>query len=137
MTVVGQSLAVQARSPEFHALAEQIVRAVNGEEVPDFGAEDGKPWVPDEGMQGAGFGAGGIGMGGMNGRGFCWVARAVYGETDPRWLQFRSWLTTEAPRWLRDLYAARGEAFAGWIQHRPIAKTAVRLLMDGAIATRP
>ncbi|MFM7136592.1 MAG: hypothetical protein ACKO1M_05930, partial [Planctomycetota bacterium] len=47
------------------------------------------------GMGGA---AGGMGMGGMGGGGgFCWVAREVYGVHDPRWLAFRTWLTTEAP----------------------------------------
>lgn len=126
VTVVGESLAVQSRSPEFHALAGQIVRAVRGEEVPESPAMPTAAEIPA-----------GIGMGGTNGNPFCWVARAVYGETDPRWLQFRSWLTTDAPRWLRDLYAARGEAFAGWIEDKPVAKAAVRLLMDGAIATRP
>ena len=74
-------------------------------------------------------------MGGM-GRGFCWVARAVYGETDPRWLQFRSWLTTDAPHWLRDLYAVHGEEFAAWIDGKPVGKAAVRLLMDQAIGSR-
>jgi len=125
VTVMGESLAVQSRSPEFHALACQIVRAVNGEEVPESQVMSSAPQIPS-----------GMGMGGTNGNPFCWVARSVYGETDPRWLQFRSWLTTDAPRWLRDLYGARGEAFAGWIEHRPVAKTAVRLLMDEAIGCR-
>ena len=134
MTVVGESLAVQSRSPEFHALAGQIVRAVRGEEVPELPAMP-PAWERPAGMGNVG---GGKGIGGPNGGNpFCWVARAVYGETDPRWLQFRSWLTTDAPRWLRDLYAARGEAFARWIEDKPVAKAAVRLLMDGAIATRP
>jgi hypothetical protein len=43
-------------------------------------------------------------------------------------------LTTKAPRWLHDLYAAHGEAFATWIHEKPAAKAAVRLLMDQAIA---
>ena len=87
------------------------------------------------GMGGA---AGGMGMGGMGGGmgGFCWVAREVYGVHDPRWLVFRSWLTTEAPSWLRDLYGMHGEAFAAWIHERPAAKATVRLAMDSAIAGR-
>jgi polysaccharide export outer membrane protein len=67
--------------------------------------------------------------------GFCWVAREVYGADDPRWLLFRAWLVAEAPDWLRDLYAAHGEAFAAWIHDKPLVKAAVRALMDLAIAS--
>jgi len=66
--------------------------------------------------------------------GFCWVAREVYGDNDPRWLLFRAWLLTDAPDWLRDLYAAHGEDFAAWIHDKPLVKAAVRVLMDRAIA---
>jgi hypothetical protein len=76
----------------------------------------------------------GMGGGGMGGGGFCWVAREVYGDDNPRWLLFRAWLKTEAPTWLHDLYASRGEAFAAWIKDKPAAKAVVRALMDTAIA---
>jgi len=66
---------------------------------------------------------------------FCWVAREVYGADDPRWLLFRAWMLTEAPDWLRDLYAARGEEFAAWIHDKPLVKAALRVLMDQAIAS--
>jgi hypothetical protein len=85
------------------------------------------------GMGGA---AGGMGMGGMGGGGFCWVAREVYGVHDTRWLEFRTWLTTQAPTWLRDAYGAHGEAFAGWLSDRPTAKAAVRTAMDAVLAGR-
>lgn len=67
--------------------------------------------------------------------GTCWVARAVYGETNPRWLLFRAWLLGEAPAWLRELYIAHGEEFAVWIQDKPLLKAAIRTLMDQAIAS--
>jgi polysaccharide export outer membrane protein len=67
-------------------------------------------------------------------QGFCWVAREVYGEQNPKWLLFRAWLLTEAPTWLRDLYAAHGEEFAAWIHDKPLVKAAVKALMDRAIA---
>jgi hypothetical protein len=88
------------------------------------------------GMGGGGMGGGGMGMGGggMGGGGFCWVAREVYGNDNPRWLLFRAWLKTDAPLWLHDLYASRGEAFAAWIKDKPTAKVVVRALMDTAIA---
>jgi hypothetical protein len=103
------------------------------------------------GGAGAGFGAGGIGgqpqnvggggaggaMGGMGGGAggnpFCWVAREVYGVHDPRWLEFRSWMTWQAPDMLRNAYADHGEAFAGWLHERPVAKAAVRFAMDQVV----
>jgi hypothetical protein len=81
------------------------------------------------GMGGGGMGGGGMGMGG-----FCWVAREVYGADNPRWMMFRAWMKTEAPTWLHDLYATRGEDFAAWIKDKPSAKAVVRVLMDGALA---
>jgi hypothetical protein len=86
------------------------------------------------GGMGGGMGGGGMGGGGMGGGGFCWVAREVYGESNPKWLQFRSWLRTDAPRWLHDLYTAHGESFAIWIHDKPAAKAVLRVLMDRAIA---
>ena len=77
-------------------------------------------------QRGANFGFGGI----------CWVAREVYGEENPSWLLFRAWLLTEAPVWLRDAYATHGEAFAAWIHDKPVAKLAVRALMDTVLAFR-
>ncbi|MFM7245237.1 MAG: polysaccharide biosynthesis/export family protein [Planctomycetaceae bacterium] len=65
--------------------------------------------------------------------GFCWVAREVYGVQDPRWLVFRGWLLTEAPAWLRNAYGTHGEQFAAWIHDKPLAKAAVKALMDRAI----
>ena len=78
-------------------------------------------------QRGANFGGGGN---------FCWVAREVYGEENPSWLLFRAWLLTEAPTWLRDTYATHGEAFAAWIHDKPLAKLAVRTVMDTILAFR-
>ena len=63
----------------------------------------------------------------------CWVAREVYGEDNPKWQQFRAWLLAEAPGWLRGLYLARGERFAGWVRRHPWVKPALRWGMDRAI----
>ncbi|MEY3206599.1 MAG: hypothetical protein RLZZ21_2930, partial [Planctomycetota bacterium] len=76
-------------------------------------------------------GAGGLGAGGL-----CWVAREVYGVHDLRWIVFRSWLTTEAPTWLHDLYAAHGPAFADWIHDKPGVKAALRIAMDAVVEPR-
>lgn len=64
------------------------------------------------------------------GAAMCWVARAVYGVDDPRWIMFRAWLTTKAPLWFQSLYVNHGERFADWLRHRPRAKSAVRFVMN-------
>jgi hypothetical protein len=79
-------------------------------------------------------GGGGLGAGGLGAGGICWVAREVYGAHDPRWMMFRTWLTTEAPTWLLHTYVAHGESFAAWIHGKPAAKAVVRALMDRAIS---
>lgn len=60
----------------------------------------------------------------------CWVARAVYGADDPRWLLFRAWLVTKAPLWLQSLYCSHGERFAAWLENKPRAKRSVRFFMN-------
>ena len=62
----------------------------------------------------------------------CWVAREVYGEQDPRWMEFRHWLLTDAPKWLLKAYIKHGEAFAGVVRKVPALKKALRPLMDRA-----
>jgi hypothetical protein len=99
------------------------------------------------GGQGGGQGRGGQGQGGQGqggqgqnqggGGGGCWVARAVYGPDNPRWLLFRHWLYTRAPSVLKDTYLTHGEAFAAWIQDKPLCKHAVRMCMDAILATQP
>ena len=71
---------------------------------------------------------------GFGGGGFCWVAREVYGVEDPRWLVFRAWMLTEAPAWLREGYIAHGEDVAAWVHDKPLAKAALRMLMESALA---
>lgn len=65
---------------------------------------------------------------------FCWVAREVYGEDDPRWKLFRVWLMTCAPMWFFKLYFKHGEAFAKWIHNKPVLKWGIRKWMDSRIA---
>jgi curved DNA-binding protein CbpA len=99
-----------------------------------FGGPGGVGGMGGGGMGGGGMGGGGMGGGGMGG--MCWVAREVYGNDNPKWLLFRDWLQNQAPRWLHDAYAAHGEAFAVWIHGKPIVKSALRMLMDQAIASQ-
>ena len=39
--------------------------------------------------------------------------------------------------WIKDVYLAHGEAFAGWLQDKPACKAGIRLLMDAVIASQP
>lgn len=83
---------------------------------------------------GAGISAiGNIGGGALGALGACWVAREVYGELNPRWLQFRDWLWTAAPVWFRCAYVKYGAKFADWLHNKPRVKALVRLWMDSRI----
>lgn len=71
---------------------------------------------------------------GSIGKGFmCWVAREVYGDYNPKWLEFRRWLTTRAPQWFRKLYVRHGPAVAVWLADKPALKKLVRRWMDARI----
>jgi len=63
----------------------------------------------------------------------CWVAREVYGEDNPKWMQFRSWLLEKAPRWLVDAYCKFGPAVARFISNKPLLKSIIRIWMDERI----
>ena len=86
-------------------------------------------------------GMGGSILGGMatGGTGFfakppvCWVAREVYGEENPKWLLFREWLETTAPKWFHQLYLEEGEQFAEYIKNKPFLKAIIRFCMDAVI----
>lgn len=63
----------------------------------------------------------------------CWVAREVFGEDNPKWLYFRAWLYTKAPKWFYNLYLKHGERFAEFIQNKPVLKSVIRMWMNGRI----
>lgn len=67
---------------------------------------------------------------------FCWVAREVYGPTNPAWLQFREWMFTESPQWFFELYRKYGERFASWISDKPRLKAIIRKWMDSKIGDK-
>ena len=66
----------------------------------------------------------------------CWVARAVYGEDNPKWLIFRGWLLDEAPEWLRSTYIKHGEAFAKFIKDKPMLRAVIQVGMDSVVYPR-
>jgi hypothetical protein len=63
----------------------------------------------------------------------CWVAREVYGETNPTWLLFREYLFSDAPSWFRKLYMKFGERFAEFISDKPMLKNVIRRWMNSKI----
>ena len=63
----------------------------------------------------------------------CWVAREVYGIDNPKWLQFREWLTYEAPSWFDRLYVKYGERTAKFISNKPRIKSIIRKWMNTKI----
>jgi len=56
----------------------------------------------------------------------CWVARAVFGESNPKWVQCRHWILNHAPSWFRKFYLKHGEAIAKVVERSKILKLALR-----------
>jgi hypothetical protein len=78
--------------------------------------------------------AGGAGAAGSFSKLFgCWVAREVYGESNPRWMMFREWLVMKSPSWFKKLYFKHGEGFAAWLKNKPRIKNLIRKWMDSRI----
>jgi hypothetical protein len=60
----------------------------------------------------------------------CWVAREVYGEDDPKWLQFREWVIGYSPDWFYKAYSKYGENVAKVVAKVPALKLIIRPYMD-------
>ncbi len=65
--------------------------------------------------------------------GSCWVAREVYGETNPRWMLFRAWMLDDSPSWFRNAYLKHGPRVAIWLKGRNVIKGLLRRWMDSRI----
>ena len=101
-----------------------------------YGAQVGAISRQPNGFQNFATAAGGFkdlagGFGGLASAGIlCWVAREVYGEDNPKWLQFREWMLTRASDNLRNYYIEYGERIAESIRNRPKVKDIIRRWMD-------
>ena len=87
-------------------------------------------------MMGGLLGAGGSILGGMASGGtgfFCWIAREVYGESNPKWKQFRHWMLNKSPDWFREWYLANGESVAEHIKDKPELKAQIKIFMDSKL----
>jgi hypothetical protein len=63
----------------------------------------------------------------------CWIAREVYGESNPKWMMFREWLFNKAPEWFKLWYLINGEQVAEWLKDKPEMKAKIRLFMDSKV----
>lgn len=120
---VGGRLLVQSSSRPFQVYATEMIRAIEGVEAV---TSESFPRLTNGSLTGPSpFPIGG---------GMCWVAREVYGATNPRWLDVRRWMLEEAPEWLRNGYALHGQAVAKWLHDRPVAKSCVHAAMELAVS---
>jgi hypothetical protein len=59
----------------------------------------------------------------------CWVARASWGDNNPRWEAFRDSMLDYAPTWFVALYAAHGEKVAKYI-NTPFRRSVSRCILS-------
>lgn len=59
----------------------------------------------------------------------CWVARASWGDNNPRWVAFRDSMLDYAPTWFVALYAAHGEKVAKHI-NTPFRRSVSRCILS-------
>lgn len=64
---------------------------------------------------------------------FCWIAREVFGNNDPRWKIFRTWMLAFSPMPFMLLYVRHGAQFAGWLRVHPEHKPMIRRWMESKI----
>lgn len=58
----------------------------------------------------------------------CWIARAAWGEENPRWIAFRDSMLAHAPEWFIRFYCRFGPAIARHI-HTPARRAIARLIL--------
>jgi len=66
----------------------------------------------------------------------CWVAREVYGKSNPEWFIFRTWLEYDAPKWFKKLYVTHGENYAKLISKVPPLKWLTKQLMNMVVENK-
>lgn len=69
--------------------------------------------------------------------GGCWVARTVFGPSNPKWLHMRRWLHTAAPVWFRAFYLTRGPKWAARIAKPEAAaeRADIRAVFDAILSS--
>jgi len=85
------------------------------------------------GMAGTLAGGAGSIMSGVGDMNKCHVAREVYGNENPKWVEFFVWKETKGPRWFKALYNEYSEQWAKFISNKPRIKGIIRNWMDSKI----
>jgi hypothetical protein len=62
--------------------------------------------------------------------GACWVARAVFGEDNPKWLMARIFVVNISPEWFKNLYLKHGEQFAEVVKKNKLLKLAIKPIFE-------
>ncbi|GAF95825.1 unnamed protein product [marine sediment metagenome] len=60
----------------------------------------------------------------------CWVARAIFGESDPKWRQARHYILNIGPKWFKKLYLKHGEKFSLIVKKSVLLKCALRPVFE-------
>lgn len=58
----------------------------------------------------------------------CWVARAIFGSKDMRWMYARTYVMEESPMWFYDWYLKNGEEFSKKVKKSKILKLILKPL---------
>ena len=73
---------------------------------------------------------GALGAAGGGGAGYmCWIARAAWGEDNPRWIEFRDSMLAYAPDWFLEFYLKHGQSIAHHI-NTPARRAIARLVLS-------
>lgn len=70
------------------------------------------------------------------GSAICHVAREVYGEENPKWVEFYVWKETKGPRWFKALYNEYSEQWAQFIKDKPTLKAFIKNWMDTKLGSK-
>lgn len=60
----------------------------------------------------------------------CWVARAIFGDKNPKWLDARNYVLNIGPKWFRKLYLKHGESFSHKVKKSKALKLALTPLFE-------
>lgn len=138
MLGLGTTFNTQGLGTQSAGAAADIVSGANAANMQLQGSNKAGMWSAIGSIGGAAVGtliAPGVGTsigagigGGIGGAAACWVARAAWGEDNPRWVEFRGSMLTHAPEWFIRFYCRFGPAIARHI-HTPARRALARLIL--------
>lgn len=130
MGAVGQAGSINTGMQNFDPFNASIMNMYAGNQANQLAANTATA-NNQAGLYGSFLGA--LGNFGGAAMGACWVARAVYGAQDGRWLLFRRWLLQRAPEGLAAWYLIHGPTAAKLVGRDAKLRAQVRRFMDRCI----